>query len=182
MGKEPKVVVENQETKATEVKVLTNQDDINKVKRLVNRVAFSIYFRRRNVEQHKHELKAVEKVQRFLSSDANTNYAKTSKLWLSFGQTIAQHIDQINKVIQEAKDKDVTEVAFLEQIKEHTYDDNTYDYDFFTALLPYADVNGDTDEFNGTLKAMMRESGFLPEEEEKQQSTTNEVADGEFIE
>lgn len=147
------------------VRVLENQEDIDKVKRLTNRVAFSIYFRRRNVEQHKHELKAVEKIQRFLGSESHEGYTKTSKLWVSMGQTVAQHIDQINKVIEEAKGKDASELAFLEQIKEHTYGDGNYDHDYFTAILPYAEVNGDTEEFNSMLKAMMRESGFLPNEE-----------------
>jgi len=180
LGEKIETIVVDEVT--TELKVLTNPDEIAKVKRLINRVAFSIYFRRRNVEQHKHELKAVEKIQRFLGSESNVNYTKTSKLWLSMGQTVAQHIDQMNKVIEEAKEKDVLEVALLESIKEHTYGDEDYDHDYFKSILPYADVSGDTEEFNTTLKAMMRESGFLPSEEPKKAHLDVEQVNAEPIE
>ncbi len=167
---------------AVELKVLTDQVEIDKVKRLINRVAFSIFYRRRNVQQHEHELKAVEKIQRFLSNESHESYAKSSKLWISMGQTVAQHIDQINKVIEEAKDKDKKEFALLESIKEHTYGEGLFDHDYFKSILPYAEVNGDTDEFNTMLKAMMRESGFLATDNIEPIEGANETVNAEPIE
>ena len=143
-------------------RVLIEKEQIEKVERLVKRIEFSIYFRNKNIEQHKHELKAVEKIERFLEQDSNKKFVETSNIWKSMLSTVKQHITQFEQTIKDGEESDKREIAFLEQVKDHIYDYG-YDLDFFTSLLLYADVNRDTDNFDPTLEMMMKETGFLDE-------------------
>lgn len=143
-------------------RVLIEKEQIEKVERLVKRIEFSIYFRNKNIEQHKHELKAVEKIERFLEQDSNKKFVETSNIWKSMLSTVKQHITQFEQTIKDGEKSDKREIAFLEQVKDHIYDYG-YDLDFFTSLLLYADVNRDTDNFDPTLEMMMKETGFLDE-------------------
>lgn len=143
-------------------RVLIEKKQVEKVERLVKRIEFSIYFRNKNIEQHKHELKAVEKIERFLEQDSNKKFVETSNIWKSMLSTVKQHITQFEQTIKDGEESDKREIAFLEQVKDHIYDYG-YDLDFFTSLLLYADVNRDTDNFDPTLEMMMKETGFLDE-------------------
>lgn len=143
-------------------RVLIEKEQIEKVERLVKRIEFSIYFRNKNIEQHKHELKAVEKIERFLEQDSNKKFVETSNIWKSMLSTVKQHITQFEQTIKDGEESDKREIAFLEQVKDHIYDYG-YDLDFFTSLLLYADVNRDTDNFDPTLEMLMKETGFLDE-------------------
>lgn len=145
-------------------RVLIEKEQIEKVERLVKRIEFSIYFRNKNIEQHKHELKAVEKIERFLEQDSNKKFVETSNIWKSMLSTVKQHITQFEQTIKDGEESDKREIAFLEQVKDHIYDYG-YDLDFFTSLLLYADVNRDTDNFDPTLELMMKETGFVGEKD-----------------
>lgn len=143
-------------------RVLIEKKQVEKVERLVKRIEFSIYFRNKNIEQHQQELKAVEKIERFLEQDSNKKFVETSNIWKSMLSTVKQHITQFEQTIKDGEESDKREIAFLEQVKDHIYDYG-YDLDFFTSLLLYADVNRDTDNFDPTLEMMMKETGFLDE-------------------
>ena len=145
-------------------RVLIEKKQIEKAERLVKRIEFSIYFRNKNIEQHKHELKAVEKIERFLEQDSNKKFVETSNIWKSMLSTVKQHITQFEQTIKDGEESDKREIAFLEQVKDHIYDYG-YDLDFFTSLLLYADVNRDTDNFDPTLELMMKETGFVGEKD-----------------
>ena len=155
--------------KMEDIKLLTNEEEIKEVERLIKKIGFSIYYRNKNIEKNRSELKAVEKIKRFLEQESNKKFLENSQIWKSMLGTITQHEQQMTKNIEDGKNAEIKELAFLEQIKEKVYFENKYDYDFFNAILPYARVYGDTDHYEPALEIMMKETGFLSGEENEKE-------------
>lgn len=110
-----------------DIKLLTNEEEIKEVERLIKKIEFSIYYRNKNIEKNRSELKAVEKIKRFLEQESNKKFLENSQIWKSMLGTITQHEQQMTKNIEEGKSAEIKEVAFLEQVKEKIYFENKYD-------------------------------------------------------
>ena len=117
-----------------DIKLLTNEEEIKEIERLIKKIEFSIYYRNKNIEKNRSELKAVEKIKRFLEQESNKKFLENSQIWKSMLGTITQHEQQMTKNIEDGKNAEIKELAFLEQIKEKVYFENKYDYDFFNEI------------------------------------------------
>lgn len=149
----------------TEPVILGNEQDIEKAERLCLRVAFSIYYRKANISNYEKELKALDKIKRFLTNDSNKKYLEESTMWKGTLSTVDQRHAEYEKAIAKGKAVDEAEVRFLEELKANTYGEKQYNADYFTKLFAYAEVNGDTNEFDWQLKELMKAHGFIKEEE-----------------
>ena len=66
------------------------------------------------------------------------------------------------------KKKAEKELKFLEEIESNVYGENEFDFDYFNTIFKYADVNGDSDEFDDSLKYMLKAYGFLDKEKKEE--------------
>jgi len=162
--------LENKESEGIEIMettmmdVLTNEVDIEKAERLSIRVAFSVFFRRMNAENYREELKSIEKIQRFLTNENNQSHLEKSNIWKGMLQQITKHQTEFSNAIETSTKREDKELAFLEEVKAHTYGEKLFDHDYFTTLFKYADMNEDTADFDPSLRNMMKQYGFITDE------------------
>lgn len=155
-----------------EVKVLTEQGQIEKAKRLLVRARFSVFYRKLNTENYESELQALEKIYRFLTSENNQGFIEKSNMWKGMLEQINKHKTEYQNAIKLSNERSVKELEFLEEVESNVIDNNEFDYDYFTNLMKYADNNGDTDEFDESLTYMLKKYGFLGKEEKEEENET----------
>lgn len=141
--------------------VLTQEVDIQKAERILTRARFSVYFRRLNTENYKKELQSLEKIQRFLTNESNISHMEQSNMWKGMSAQISKHVTEYTNAINLSKTKEENEVAFLEEINSKVYGEKLYDKEYFETLFKYAEVNGDTSEYEPDFELMLKSHGFL---------------------
>ncbi|MDY0278851.1 MAG: hypothetical protein RBQ97_12285 [Acholeplasma sp.] len=151
-----------------EARFLQDKVLIGKVERLIKRVEFSIFYRSKSIQMTKDNIKSYEKLLRFLENDSNKSHHEA---WVGVTQQIRNTLEKGYETIKGAEPINAKEEAFLEELKAHTYTNETtketaYNADFFESLIPYAEVNGDCEEFSNEHIQLMLISGFIKSKKE----------------
>lgn len=151
-----------------EVKILTEQDQIEKANRILIRARFSVFYRKLNNDLTDSEIQAIDKICRFLGSENNQNYVEKSNFWKGMLEHVNKTKTDYTNSIETSKEKAEKELKFLEEIESNVYGENEFDFDYFNTIFKYADVNGDSDDFDDSLKYMLKAYGFLDKEKKEE--------------
>jgi chemotaxis regulatin CheY-phosphate phosphatase CheZ len=151
-----------------DIRFLEKPEMIQKVERMIKRVEFSIFYRSRSVQMTQENIKSFEKLLRFLENDSNEKHREN---WMSVIQQTKSALEKGYQAVENAKPLNDKEEAFLEELRRHTFTSNAsgkkaYAAEYFESILPYAEINGDCEEFTNEQIQLMLITKFIESKSE----------------